>query len=72
MTVARLGTTSITSAFEERRDGVLLVSGRLVHVCVDAATHVKKPIPADMRRRLAPWCARPRADAQHARLSSGP
>ena len=36
MTIARLGDTSITSAFEERRDGELLVTGRLVHVCVDA------------------------------------
>jgi acyl-CoA thioester hydrolase len=57
MTVARLGTTSITSEFDERRAGELLVSGRLVHVCVDAATHEKLPIPADMRERLAPWCA---------------
>ena len=56
MTVARLGTTSITSAFEERRGEELLVSGRLVHVCVDAKTHAKQPIPDDMRRRLAPWC----------------
>ena len=57
MTVARLGTTSITSEFEERRAAELLVSGRLVHVCVDAATHEKRPIPADMRERLAPWYA---------------
>jgi acyl-CoA thioester hydrolase len=59
LTIVRLGTTSITSAFEEQRDGALLVRGRMVHVCVDAATHVKKPISADMRRRLAPWCAAP-------------
>jgi acyl-CoA thioester hydrolase len=58
MMLVRLGTTSITSSFEERRDGALLVSGRLVHVCVDAGTHVKQPIPPDMRRRLAPWCSR--------------
>jgi acyl-CoA thioester hydrolase len=55
MEIVALGTTSITSAFEERRDGELLVTGRLVHVCVDAATHAKQPIPADMRDRLAPW-----------------
>jgi acyl-CoA thioester hydrolase len=55
MTVAKLGTTSITSTFEERRAGKLLVAGRMVHVCVDAATHTKQPIPADMRERLAPW-----------------
>jgi acyl-CoA thioester hydrolase len=56
MAIARLGTTSITSAFEERRDGELLVSGRLVHVCVDPATSEKQPIPQHMRERLAPWC----------------
>ena len=57
MEIAALGTSSITSALEERRDGELLVTGRLVHVCVDAATHVKQPIPDDMRARLAPWVA---------------
>jgi acyl-CoA thioester hydrolase len=57
MTVVRLGTTSITSELEERRDGDLLVRGRLVHVCVDPATEGKRPIPAGMRERLAPWTA---------------
>jgi acyl-CoA thioester hydrolase len=56
MQIVRLGNTSIASAFEERRAGELLVSGRLVHVTVDAATHAKQEIPADMRARLAPWC----------------
>ena len=37
MTIARLGNSSIASAFEERRDGELLATGRLVHVCVDTA-----------------------------------
>jgi acyl-CoA thioester hydrolase len=55
MTIVRLGTTSITSAIDERRDGELLVCGRLVHVCLDADTHVKQPVPTDMRERLAPW-----------------
>ena len=57
MTVTRLGNSSITSQFEERRDGELLVTGRLVHVCVDTATHRKQPIPQQMRERLAPWTA---------------
>ena len=57
MTVAQLGRTSITSELEERRDGDVLVRGRLVHVCVDPATHAKQPIPDDMRTRLAPWTA---------------
>jgi acyl-CoA thioester hydrolase len=54
-TIEQLGTTSITSAIEERRGGELLVRGRLVHVCVDTGTHEKKPIPPEMRERLAPW-----------------
>jgi acyl-CoA thioester hydrolase len=57
MTIARLGNTSIVSELEERRAGELLATGRLVHVCVDTATMAKKPIPADMRARLAPWTA---------------
>ena len=57
MTIARLGNSSITSALEERRDGELLATGRLVHVCVDTATYAKQPIPQDMRERLAPWVA---------------
>jgi len=57
MTIARLGNSSITSAFEERRDGELLATGRLVHVCVDTARYAKQPIPRDMRERLAPWVA---------------
>ena len=55
MTIAKLGTTSIISELEERRAGDLLATGRLVHVCVDTATLTKKPIPEDMRARLAPW-----------------
>ena len=55
MAIVGLGTSSITSALEERRDGELLVTGQLVHVCVDAVAQTKQPIPADMRARLAPW-----------------
>jgi acyl-CoA thioester hydrolase len=57
MTVTKLGMSSITSAFEERREGELLVGGRLVHVCVDTATYRKQPIPQFMRERLTPWLA---------------
>ena len=55
LAIARLGTTSITSAIEERREGEVLVRGGLVHVCVDTTDYVKQPIPAFMRERLAPW-----------------
>ena len=39
MEVVRIGETSITSHCEERRDGELLVSGELVHVCVETGGH---------------------------------
>jgi acyl-CoA thioester hydrolase len=55
MTIARLGTTSMTSEFVERRDGEELVTGRVVHVFVDPRTLAKKHVPDDVRARLAPW-----------------
>jgi len=55
MTIARLGTTSMTSEFVERRDGEELVKGRVVHVFVDPKTLTKKHVPDDIRARLAPW-----------------
>jgi acyl-CoA thioester hydrolase len=51
--VARLGTTSMTTAAAVRRDGELLVEGRLVHVFVDPATMAKQAIPEDIRAGLA-------------------
>jgi acyl-CoA thioester hydrolase len=51
--VARLGTTSMTKAAAVRRDGELLVEGRLVHVFVDPATMAKQAIPEDIRAGLA-------------------
>jgi acyl-CoA thioester hydrolase len=57
MSIVQLGNSSIVSELEERCEGELLATGRLVHVCVDSATSTKKPIPDDMRARLAPWVA---------------
>jgi acyl-CoA thioesterase FadM len=57
--IARLGSTSMTSEIEERRDGDLLVRGRMVHVFVDARTMEKKEIPAEVRNKLAPWVLAP-------------
>jgi acyl-CoA thioester hydrolase len=51
--VARLGTTSMTTAAAVRRDGELLVEGRLVHVFVDPATMAKQAIPEHIRAGLA-------------------
>jgi acyl-CoA thioester hydrolase len=50
--VDRLGTTSMAMATAIRRDGDVLVEGRVVHVFVDTATMAKKPIPDDMRAAL--------------------
>ena len=53
--IAKLGNTSMTSEIEERRDGEVLVRGRMVHVFVDTPSMEKKEIPNDMRDKLTPW-----------------
>jgi acyl-CoA thioester hydrolase len=50
--VARLGTTSMVLALSERRDGDLLVDGRMTYVFVDPATGAKQEIPAHVREKL--------------------
>jgi acyl-CoA thioester hydrolase len=51
--IARLGTTSMTTATAVRREGELLVEGRLVHVFVDPSTMAKQTIPEHVRAGLA-------------------
>ena len=64
MTIVKLGTSSMVSEFAERRDGEVLVTGRLVHVFVDPATMTKQEIPRHVRDKLAPWVAeRPDLDS---------
>ena len=53
MTIEKLGTTSMISRFEEKRDGDLLVTGRMVHVFVTPGTNQKQQIPDDVSARLA-------------------
>ncbi|HEX4822160.1 MAG TPA: thioesterase family protein [Acidimicrobiales bacterium] len=55
MSIEKLGNSSMISTFEEKRDGELLVSGRLVHVFVDPTTWRKQDIPANVRERLEPY-----------------
>jgi acyl-CoA thioester hydrolase len=55
LAVVRLGETSMTTEIEVRRDGEVLVEGRLVHVWVDADDLTKRPIPDVARQRLAPF-----------------
>jgi acyl-CoA thioester hydrolase len=55
LAIERLGTTSMTMAAAVRRDGQLLVEGRMVHVFVDPATMAKKEIPPSVRAGLEPY-----------------
>jgi acyl-CoA thioester hydrolase len=59
LTIEHLGNTSMIMAIQERRDGELLVEGRLVHVFVDPETHAKHPIPDAVRAELQRWCKTP-------------
>lgn len=55
--IDRLGTTSMTMAASIRRDGELLVEGRMVHVFVDTATMAKEPIPDWLRAGLSTYAS---------------
>jgi acyl-CoA thioester hydrolase len=55
LAIARLGTTSMTTQTAVRRDGELLVEGRIVHVFVDPATMAKQEIPDRVRAGLEPY-----------------
>lgn len=55
ITVARLGTTGITTEHRISHDGQLVAEGTLRHVMVDRQTMDKTPIPAWLREQLAPW-----------------
>jgi len=57
VTVARLGTTGVTTRYELLRDGERLVEGTLRHVVVSVGTHRKQPIPDWMRDGLARFAA---------------
>jgi acyl-CoA thioester hydrolase len=57
LAIARLGTTSMTTETAIRRDGQLLVEGRLVHVFVDPATMAKQTIPDRVRAGLEAYAA---------------
>jgi acyl-CoA thioester hydrolase len=51
--VSHLGTTSMVTDLAIRRDGTLLVEGRLAHVFVDMKTLTKIPIPDQLREALS-------------------
>lgn len=53
MTIEKLGNTSMITRFEEKRDGELLVTGRMVHVFITPGDNAKQQIPYDVRERLS-------------------
>jgi acyl-CoA thioester hydrolase len=57
LSIAHLGESSMRTDVEVRRDGEVLVEGRMVHVWVDAEDFGKRPIPAPARDRLARFTA---------------
>jgi acyl-CoA thioester hydrolase len=57
MTIETLGNTSMVTRFEEKRDGKLLVTGRMVHVFVTPGPNTKQQIPEDVRARLSGYVA---------------
>jgi acyl-CoA thioester hydrolase len=52
VSLARLGRTSFTLDFAVVRDGTALVDGRTVYVCIGAADHEPREIPAPLRDAL--------------------
>ena len=57
MTIEKLGNTSMVTRFDEKRDGTLLVTGRMVHVFVTPGPNTKQQIPDDVRARLSGYVA---------------
>jgi len=57
MTIENLGNSSMVSRFEEKRNGELLVTGRMVHVFITPGANTKQQIPDDVRQALDPWVA---------------
>ncbi|MCK5892706.1 MAG: thioesterase family protein [Aeromicrobium sp.] len=52
LSLVSIGTTSITSKIEIRREGELLVEGSIRHVCVDATSMAKAAVPDATRAVL--------------------
>ena len=51
--VERIGGTSLTTEWRVERDGEVLVTGTVRHVCIDPETHAKKPLPDALRTVFA-------------------
>ena len=55
LAIERLGETSMTTALDLRRDGEMVVHGRIRHVFVDAQSWEKMAAPDWVRARLEPY-----------------
>jgi acyl-CoA thioester hydrolase len=65
--VSRLGTTSLTLAYDIRGDGgAVRATGYMVLVCVDPASFRTRPIPDDLRAGLARFLIEDEAAAEDA------
>lgn len=53
--VANIGTTSMTTAFEVARDGAVVAEGEIRHVFVDRENARPTPIPDSIREAFAPY-----------------
>ena len=51
--VEQIGETSMTTAWRVERDDEVLVTGSVRHVCIDPQTHLKKPLPDQLRTVFA-------------------
>ncbi len=52
--------SSLTSRYTVRRQGTVITTGFLRHVCVDARAMTKVPWPADLRAALEPYVTKGR------------
>jgi acyl-CoA thioester hydrolase len=57
MRIVRLGSSAITTEFLVRRDGELLATGHLRHVCIDHDSWGKTDLPDRVRRGLRRFAA---------------
>ena len=53
LSVSGLGETSMTTEWRVERGSEVLVTGVVRHVCIDPATHAKKPLPESLRTVFA-------------------
>src|ERR1700730_14383973 len=67
VTLAQLGTTSLTVRFAVTRAEALLVEGELRYVFIDPATKTKRPVPEHVRLALGPYLPDPAPGASSRR-----